>query len=253
VLGTQVTLRRANADSIPILRPGVYLGIETDGRVVIVAHRSEMGQGVLTSLPKVVADELDADWAKVTIEQAPGDPARAQLEGAAEFGASIALHGQITVTNGQLSRLRDLPDERNLRARRTFISWRPMRSRQAWPSQACLLLLLLFAMRSSRRPAREFGSCQSGNRNSSEHKPILKERPGGDMKRRRWVHRTGASLILVFSGGFFARRVALGPTESSRVAQRISPGPVTTHGRYATHSDQFTPSYGLLETSFFIK
>src|SRR5260370_1345981 len=53
--------------------PSVYLGLEPDGRVIIAAHRSEMGTGIRTCLPAVVADELDADWKKVTIEQAIGD------------------------------------------------------------------------------------------------------------------------------------------------------------------------------------
>jgi isoquinoline 1-oxidoreductase beta subunit len=53
--------------------PSVYLGIETDGSVIIVAHRSEMGTGIRSVLPAVLADELDADWARVKIEQAIGD------------------------------------------------------------------------------------------------------------------------------------------------------------------------------------
>ena len=57
----------------PAWQPSVYLGIETDGSVIIVAHRSEMGQGPRTALPRVVADELDADWKRVRIEQAIAD------------------------------------------------------------------------------------------------------------------------------------------------------------------------------------
>lgn len=53
--------------------PNVWIGIEPDGAVYIVAHRSEMGQGSKTSLPMVVADELGADWDKVVIQQAIGD------------------------------------------------------------------------------------------------------------------------------------------------------------------------------------
>ncbi len=53
--------------------PNVFLGIETDGTVWIVAHRSEMGTGSKTALPMVVADELEADWKRVKIEQAIGD------------------------------------------------------------------------------------------------------------------------------------------------------------------------------------
>ncbi|HEV3216956.1 MAG TPA: molybdopterin cofactor-binding domain-containing protein [Vicinamibacterales bacterium] len=56
------------------LHTGVYLGIEPDGTVFIVTHRSEMGTGIRTTLPLVAADELDADWKRVKIEQAIGDP-----------------------------------------------------------------------------------------------------------------------------------------------------------------------------------
>lgn len=55
-------------------QPSVYLGLEPDGRVIIVAHRSEMGTGIRTALPMIVADELEADWKRVKIEQAIGDP-----------------------------------------------------------------------------------------------------------------------------------------------------------------------------------
>ena len=55
------------------LRPSIYLGIEPDGTVYIVTHRSEMGTGIRTTLPAVAADELDADWNKVKIEQGIGD------------------------------------------------------------------------------------------------------------------------------------------------------------------------------------
>jgi len=55
--------------------PAVYLSIDATGLVTIIAHRSEMGQGIRTSLPMVVADELEADWNRVRIEQAPGDEA----------------------------------------------------------------------------------------------------------------------------------------------------------------------------------
>ncbi|MGD0232109.1 MAG: molybdopterin cofactor-binding domain-containing protein [Syntrophorhabdales bacterium] len=59
--------------STAALHPGVYIGIETTGMVIIVAHRSEMGTGIRTGLPMVAADELDADWKRVRIQQAIGD------------------------------------------------------------------------------------------------------------------------------------------------------------------------------------
>lgn len=55
------------------LSPSVYLGIQPDGTVFIVTHRSEMGTGIRTTLPMVAADELDADWSRVRIEQGIGD------------------------------------------------------------------------------------------------------------------------------------------------------------------------------------
>ena len=56
--------------------PLVFVSIATDGTVTIVAHRAEMGTGVRTSLPMVVADELEARWDRVKVVQAPADEAR---------------------------------------------------------------------------------------------------------------------------------------------------------------------------------
>ncbi len=50
--------------------PSVYLQVQPDGEVVIWLNRSEMGQGVSTALPLIIAEELDADWSRVRIEQA---------------------------------------------------------------------------------------------------------------------------------------------------------------------------------------
>jgi isoquinoline 1-oxidoreductase subunit beta len=54
-------------------QPGVYVAINTEGTVFIVCHRSEMGSGNRTGLPRIVADELDADWNRVKVVQATGD------------------------------------------------------------------------------------------------------------------------------------------------------------------------------------
>ncbi|MEE3101818.1 MAG: molybdopterin cofactor-binding domain-containing protein [Pseudomonadota bacterium] len=53
--------------------PLVFVRIAPDGQVTLIAHRSEMGTGSRTSLPMIMADEMEADWSRVTIEQAPGD------------------------------------------------------------------------------------------------------------------------------------------------------------------------------------
>ena len=53
--------------------PLVFVSIDRDGTVTIKAHRSEMGTGSRTSIPMIVADEMEADWARVRIVQAEGD------------------------------------------------------------------------------------------------------------------------------------------------------------------------------------
>ena len=55
--------------------PNAFLRIGSDGVVTIMANHSEMGQGVYTALPMLVAEELEADWSNVRVEAAPVDPA----------------------------------------------------------------------------------------------------------------------------------------------------------------------------------
>ena len=56
-----------------VVDPRVFVAIAPDGIVTIVAHRSEMGTGVRTSLPLIVAEEMEADWSRVRVQQAHGD------------------------------------------------------------------------------------------------------------------------------------------------------------------------------------
>lgn len=53
--------------------PHVYVTLNDDGTVTIVCHRSEMGQGIRTTMPFIIADEMEADWAHCRVEQAVGD------------------------------------------------------------------------------------------------------------------------------------------------------------------------------------
>ena len=50
--------------------PSAFLKISPEGKITIVVARSEMGQGVWTSLPMILAEELEADWKQISIEQA---------------------------------------------------------------------------------------------------------------------------------------------------------------------------------------
>jgi isoquinoline 1-oxidoreductase beta subunit len=56
--------------------PLTFVAIGEDGIVTVIVHRSEMGQGVRSGLPLIIADELEADWNRVRVRQAPGDEPR---------------------------------------------------------------------------------------------------------------------------------------------------------------------------------
>ena len=63
----------ASASAEPFA-PNQWLRVGTDGRVTLVVARTEMGQGVRTALSMILADELEADWAAVSVEQASTGP-----------------------------------------------------------------------------------------------------------------------------------------------------------------------------------
>ncbi|MBT9550098.1 MAG: xanthine dehydrogenase family protein molybdopterin-binding subunit [Hydrogenophaga sp.] len=55
--------------------PNAWLRITPDNRITVICGSAEMGQGVLTAIPQLMAEELDADWANVRVEQAPANTA----------------------------------------------------------------------------------------------------------------------------------------------------------------------------------
>jgi isoquinoline 1-oxidoreductase subunit beta len=77
VLGFHLGLRElsfAEAGETPNFAPNAFLSIDETSLVTIVASRSEMGTGIKTDLPLVLAGELEADWKQVKVIQAQGDP-----------------------------------------------------------------------------------------------------------------------------------------------------------------------------------
>ena len=78
------------------LQPSVHLSIGDDGLVTVICHRSEMGQGVRTALCMIIADELEADWSTIRLEQAIGDP---------RYGDQNT-DGSTSIRNGSYTRFR---------------------------------------------------------------------------------------------------------------------------------------------------
>jgi isoquinoline 1-oxidoreductase beta subunit len=84
------TGRRPRDPGAPaVFAPNAYLRIDNTGAVTVLVHRSEMGQGVQTALPMIVADELGADWSQVRVEQAPAD----RIYGDQVTGGSTSIQG----------------------------------------------------------------------------------------------------------------------------------------------------------------
>jgi isoquinoline 1-oxidoreductase beta subunit len=75
--------------------PNIWMTIAPDGIVTIMSPAAEMGQGTLTALPVIVAEELDADWSKVRVEAAPLD---AKKYGNPYYGGSLAYSSSMTVS-----------------------------------------------------------------------------------------------------------------------------------------------------------
>jgi isoquinoline 1-oxidoreductase beta subunit len=72
--------------------PEAFVHVMSDGRIVIVVNRVELGQGVTTSLPMILADEMDADWSQVKAELAPaGDVYKDPIYGLQIVGGSSSI------------------------------------------------------------------------------------------------------------------------------------------------------------------
>ena len=73
-----------------------WVSIATDGTITIMSAATEMGQGSMTSLPLIIAEELDADWAKVKIVPAPVNE---KIYGNPGFGGMMYTAGSNAVTS----------------------------------------------------------------------------------------------------------------------------------------------------------
>jgi len=78
--------------------------ISTDGQVTVVVPQSEMGQGVYTVLPQILADELGADWRTIAVEPAPINPLYANKLLAEQWAETLLPAGMANLTNNQAMR-----------------------------------------------------------------------------------------------------------------------------------------------------
>jgi len=86
--------RLLNASEIDGFSPNAFFKITPDNKVAIFVANSEMGQGVLTALSMIIADELEADWSRVSVKQAPAaDPFKNPIIGGQVTVASASVRG----------------------------------------------------------------------------------------------------------------------------------------------------------------
>lgn len=72
--------------------PNAFIRIDPDGTCTVTASKSDMGQGIRTTLAMLVAEELDADWSKVRVTQAPGDSKTYGGEGTGGSSSTRTMH-----------------------------------------------------------------------------------------------------------------------------------------------------------------
>lgn len=98
----EITATNSLPETDTPFQPNMYIKIEADGRTTLFIHRSEMGQGVRTSLAMILAEELDADWSKVRVEQMDANP---QVNQVTSGSGSIMLNYSSLRQMGSIARI----------------------------------------------------------------------------------------------------------------------------------------------------
>ena len=183
-------LADAGAATPAVFAPNPFIQIGVDGVVTIVCHRSEMGQGIRSSLPVLIADELGADPAKIRVVQGDGD----EKYGDQNTDGSTSIRNFFEpMRAGRGGRARDADRRRRgalARARRAAHRPRRRGPRSADPAGRCAFGALAARRRRAagaqdRRaaPARR-SSSHLGTDAAAPRRRRLRHRQGGVRRRR---------------------------------------------------------------------
>jgi isoquinoline 1-oxidoreductase beta subunit len=101
---------RAAAQTAGVFAPNQWLSIDRDGLVTITNSVPEMGQGSLTTTTIIIADELDADWNKIRVNQAPADPKRYAnpITGSQSYGGSRGVRDHMEMWRKSAAAAREM-------------------------------------------------------------------------------------------------------------------------------------------------
>jgi isoquinoline 1-oxidoreductase beta subunit len=93
-----------------VFAPNQWLSIDRDGLVTVTNSVPEMGQGSMTTTTIIIADELDADWKKIRVEQAPADPKRYAnpVTGSQAYGGSRGVRDHMAMWRKSAAAARDM-------------------------------------------------------------------------------------------------------------------------------------------------
>ena len=91
---SELTLAQSQAVGSAGFAPNSWINIAADGKVTLMSPGAEMGQGTMTAMPMLLAEEMDLDWSQVSVVQAPSNP---KLYGNPRFGGGLTTGASRTV------------------------------------------------------------------------------------------------------------------------------------------------------------
>jgi len=91
VLGFSLLRGKRRGEDTPAFAPNAFVRIDRHGQVTVTVPQVEMGQGTYTSIPMLIAEELEVDPSHIRVEHAPADPTRYGIDGDQSTGGSSSI------------------------------------------------------------------------------------------------------------------------------------------------------------------